>query len=141
MATEVSDSSVEKTVAPIVSTPEVTIGELTQPVEIEVPSGVLIKVPAEAPAQPLKERTEMVFAQVGRTLVDAADITLPSCPAEDVRPKEEKKTSEEESKEIEITFLDFLQDSVVPLLKYLDWKREKYDVSKELAFYVEMVKN
>ncbi|OAE32851.1 hypothetical protein AXG93_1409s1180 [Marchantia polymorpha subsp. ruderalis] len=76
---------------------------------------------------------EQVVAQVGVTVVDAADITLPSSPVEDVRTKEEKKTSEEESKGVEITFSDFLHDSVVPLLKYLDMKREKYVVSNECA--------
>lgn len=55
VAIEVSDSSVEKTVAPIVSTPEVAVGDSTQPVEMEGPSGVLIEVPADAPAEPLKE--------------------------------------------------------------------------------------
>ncbi|OAE23652.1 hypothetical protein AXG93_2079s1000 [Marchantia polymorpha subsp. ruderalis] len=32
-------------------------------------------------------------------------------------------------------------DSVVLLLKYLDGKREKYAVSKEVGFYVEMIRN
>ncbi|OAE31752.1 hypothetical protein AXG93_4874s1150 [Marchantia polymorpha subsp. ruderalis] len=117
MTTEVSDSSVEKTIAPIVSTPEVATGESTQPVEIKGPLGV------------------------GGTVVDAADITLPSSPAEDVKPEEEKKTLEEESKGVEITNSDFLQDSVVPLLKYLDRKKKKYAVSKEVGFYVEMMRN
>ncbi|OAE31203.1 hypothetical protein AXG93_4240s1020 [Marchantia polymorpha subsp. ruderalis] len=85
VVTEVSDSSVKKTVAPIVDTPEVAIGELTQPVVIERPSAVV--------------------AQVGGTVVDAANVTLPS------------------------SFVEY--DSVVPLLKYLDKKREKYGVSKE----------
>ncbi|OAE31108.1 hypothetical protein AXG93_1928s1010 [Marchantia polymorpha subsp. ruderalis] len=74
--------------------------------------------------------------RVGGTVVDAADIILPSSPVEDVRPEEEKKTSGEEVKTLEVTFPDFLQDSVVPLLKYLERKREKYDVSKEVGFYV-----
>ncbi|OAE24578.1 hypothetical protein AXG93_2415s1600 [Marchantia polymorpha subsp. ruderalis] len=41
------------------------------------------------------EILEQVVAQVGGTVVDTADITLPSSPTEDVRPEEEKKTSEE----------------------------------------------
>lgn len=65
------------------------------------------------------EILEQVVAQVEEMVVDAADITLPSSPTEDVRPEEEKKTSKEESKVVDITFPDFLQDSVVPLLKYL----------------------
>lgn len=48
VAAEVSDSSVEKKVAPIVSTSEVVVGESTQPIGREGSSGVLIKVPAEA---------------------------------------------------------------------------------------------
>ncbi|OAE31763.1 hypothetical protein AXG93_4874s1280 [Marchantia polymorpha subsp. ruderalis] len=169
---EVSDSSVEKTVAPIVSTSEVAVGESTQAVEMEGPSGVLIEVPADAPAEPLKEgmkivspnslsseRTwstgseeiphpkmseelvkeltlsdeilEQVVAQVEGTVEDAADIALPSSPVEDVRPEGETKTLKEEPKELVVSFPNFLQDSVVPLLKYLDMKREKYDVSKE----------
>lgn len=50
----------KNTVAPILGTPEVIVGESTQPVEIEGPSWVLIEVPAEASAEPLKEGTEMV---------------------------------------------------------------------------------
>ncbi|OAE23726.1 hypothetical protein AXG93_4776s1080 [Marchantia polymorpha subsp. ruderalis] len=68
---------------------------------------------------------EKVVAHVGETVVDAADITLQSFHLEDVRSEEEKKTSEEESKGGEITFLNFLQDIVVYLLKYLDRKRER----------------
>ncbi|OAE31206.1 hypothetical protein AXG93_4240s1050 [Marchantia polymorpha subsp. ruderalis] len=182
VTTKVSDSSVEKTVAPIVSSPKVTVGESTQPVEIEGPSGVLIKVLADASAKPLKEETKMVspnslssertrsaeseeipqlktseelvkeltlsdkiieqvVAQVAGTVVDAAEITLLSSPAEVVRPEEEKKISEEKSKGVEIIFPDFLHDTVVSLLKYLDRKREKYVVSKEVGFYVNMVRN
>ncbi|OAE22374.1 hypothetical protein AXG93_2318s1210 [Marchantia polymorpha subsp. ruderalis] len=172
----VLDSSVEKTVAPIVSIPEVAVCESIESVEIEVPSGVPTEVQADVPAEPLKERIEMVspnslssertrsvgsedteepqpktneelvkeltlsdeileqvFAHVEEMVIDAADIALPSSPVEDVRPEEEKKTSEEKSKGVEITFPDFLQDSVVPLMKYLDRKREKYAMSKERA--------
>ncbi|OAE30810.1 hypothetical protein AXG93_857s1120 [Marchantia polymorpha subsp. ruderalis] len=182
VVTEVLDSSVEKTVAPIVNTPEVAAGESTQPVVSEGPSAVLIEVPTDVTAEPLKEGTEMVspnslsskrtrfvgseevpqpkkseelmkkvtlsekileqvVAQVGGTVVFAADVTLPSSLVEDVRLEVETKTSEEELKGVEVTFPDFLQDSVVPLLKYLDRKREKYDVSKEVGFYVELLRN
>ncbi|OAE24794.1 hypothetical protein AXG93_3086s1010 [Marchantia polymorpha subsp. ruderalis] len=134
MVTEVSDSSVEKTVAPIVSTSEVAVGESTQPVEIKASLAVLIEVPADGTVERSKERTEMVVAQVGGTVVDVADVTLPSSPVEDVRPEEEFKTSGEEVKTLEVTFPDFLEDSVVPLLKYLDRKREKCVVSKEQTF-------
>ncbi|OAE21274.1 hypothetical protein AXG93_868s1110 [Marchantia polymorpha subsp. ruderalis] len=134
MAAEVSNSSVEKTVAPIVSTFEVVVGKLTQPVEMKGPSGVLIEVTADAPAEPLKEGIEIV----GGTVVEATDIALPSSPVEEVRSEEEMKTSEEEPKELVVCFPDFLQDSVVPLLKYLDGKKEKYVVSKEAGLYVQM---
>ncbi|OAE24398.1 hypothetical protein AXG93_4530s1000 [Marchantia polymorpha subsp. ruderalis] len=50
MAAKVSDSSVKKIVAPIVSIAEVVVGESIQPVEMEGPSGVLIEVLADAPA-------------------------------------------------------------------------------------------
>ncbi|OAE23169.1 hypothetical protein AXG93_1953s1290 [Marchantia polymorpha subsp. ruderalis] len=116
---------------------EAEVGESTQPVVIKEPSAILIEVLEDVTAEPLKEGMEMV----GGTVVDAADVTLPSSPEEDVKPEEEEKTSEEESKGVEVTFPDFLQDSVVPLLKYLDGKREKYVVSKEVGFYVELVRN
>ncbi|OAE32748.1 hypothetical protein AXG93_512s1010 [Marchantia polymorpha subsp. ruderalis] len=147
---------------------------------MEGPSEVLIEVPADASAEPLKEEMEIVrpnslssertrsagseetphpktseelvkeltlsdkvlaqvVAQVGGTVVDATNIALPSSPAEEVRSAEETKTLEEEPKELIVSFLDFLQDSVVPVLKYLDGKREKYDVSKEARFYVQML--
>ncbi|OAE33728.1 hypothetical protein AXG93_2884s1000 [Marchantia polymorpha subsp. ruderalis] len=179
---EVSDSSVEKTVAPIVNTSKVAASEVMRPVEIGVPSEVSIEVPADIPAEPLKEGTklvspislssertrfaqgegtpqmktnedlekeftlseeilEQVVARVGGTVVEAEGITLPTSPVEEVRPEEGEKTSGEDVKTLEITFPEFLQDSVVPLLKYLDGKRGKYAVSKELGFYVQMIKN
>lgn len=55
MIAEVSDSSVEKTVATIVNTSKVAASEVTRPVETGVPSGVSIEVPANIPAEPLKE--------------------------------------------------------------------------------------
>ncbi|OAE20490.1 hypothetical protein AXG93_4698s1420 [Marchantia polymorpha subsp. ruderalis] len=84
---------------------------------------------------------------VGGTVVDAADVTLPSSPVEDVRPEVEKKTSEEESKGVEVTFPDFLQDKLeetcgglrisnengqkmtVNLLARLEKSREAYDAA------------
>ncbi|OAE27649.1 hypothetical protein AXG93_3337s1120 [Marchantia polymorpha subsp. ruderalis] len=149
---------------------------------MEGSSDVLIKVPAEAPAEPLKEgmeifspnslsseRThtagseetphpkiseelvkeltlsdevlEQVVAQVGGTVVDAPDSVLPSSSAGKLRPPEETKTSEEEPKKLVVSFPEFLHDSVIPILKYLDGKRVKYVVSKEVGFYVEMMRN
>ncbi|OAE34454.1 hypothetical protein AXG93_2886s1170 [Marchantia polymorpha subsp. ruderalis] len=67
--------------------------------------------------------------------------TLPTSPVEEVRPEEGKKTSGEDVKTLEITFPEFLQDSVVPLLKYLDGKRGEYAVTKEPRFYVPMIRN
>ncbi|OAE21956.1 hypothetical protein AXG93_242s1400 [Marchantia polymorpha subsp. ruderalis] len=72
---------------------------------------------------------------------NALDSAQPSSSTEEVRPAEETKTSQEEPKELVVSFLDFLHDSVVPLLKYLDGKREKYAISKEVGFYVEMIRN
>lgn len=74
-------------------------------------------------------------------MVNAPDSALPSSPIEEVRRAEETKTSQEEPKELVVSFPDFLQDSVVPLLKYLDGKRENYDVFKEVGFYVKMIRN
>ncbi|OAE21954.1 hypothetical protein AXG93_242s1380 [Marchantia polymorpha subsp. ruderalis] len=169
---EVSDSNVENSVAPIVSTPKVAVGESTQPIWREGSSGVLIKVPTEALAEPSKEGMEIVspnslsseqtqtagsegipqpktseelikeltlsdkilehiVAQVGGKVVDAPNSALPSSPTGEVRTAEETRTSQEELKELVVFFPDFLQDSVVPLLKYLDGKREKYAMSKE----------
>ncbi|OAE26891.1 hypothetical protein AXG93_4762s1010 [Marchantia polymorpha subsp. ruderalis] len=90
---EVSDSSVEKTVAPIVHTSEFAASKVMRPVEIGVPSEVSIEVPADIPAEPLKEGTEVVVAQIGGTVVEAEGITLPTSPVEEVRPEEGKKAS------------------------------------------------
>lgn len=49
VAAEASDSSVEKTVAPIMYEPEVVVGEQRQPVEVERSSEVLIEVLADMP--------------------------------------------------------------------------------------------
>ncbi|OAE30475.1 hypothetical protein AXG93_942s1180 [Marchantia polymorpha subsp. ruderalis] len=83
---------------------------------------------------------EKLVAQIGGTVVEAEGITLPTSPVEEVRPEEGKKTSGEDVKTLEITFPEFLQDSVVPLLKYLDGKRGKYDVTEEPGFYVPMIR-
>lgn len=40
-----------------------------------------------------------------------------------------------------VAFPDFLQYSLVSLLKYLDGKRKKYTMSEEGGFYVEMLRN
>lgn len=57
---DVSDSSVEKTVAPIVITSEVATSEVMRSVELGVPSEVSIEDPADIPAKPLNEGTELV---------------------------------------------------------------------------------
>ncbi|OAE20127.1 hypothetical protein AXG93_3818s1250 [Marchantia polymorpha subsp. ruderalis] len=44
-------------------------------------------------------------------------------------------------KVVESLEIPSLQDSVVPILMYLDVKREKYTMSKEAGFYVETFKN
>ncbi|OAE28730.1 hypothetical protein AXG93_1617s1140 [Marchantia polymorpha subsp. ruderalis] len=66
---------------------------------------------------------EQIVAEVGGTVGKVTeDLELPLL-EEEVRSKVGTKTSAEEVKTLEITFTDFLQDSVVPLLKYLDTKR------------------
>ncbi|OAE34437.1 hypothetical protein AXG93_2886s1000 [Marchantia polymorpha subsp. ruderalis] len=221
VAAEESDSSVEKTVAPIMYEPEAAVGEQRQPVEVGRSSEVLIEVLADMPTEPLKEGVEIispnslssertrsarseetpqpkrdeelvkeltvstklcshvfltfevrlwelepppglqplkggkvwltltlseeileqVVTQVGGTVIESPDVTLPPTPVEDVRPEDEKKTLVEEVKALEVTFPDFLQYSVVSLLQYLDRKREKYAISKEVGFYVELIRN
>ncbi|OAE19010.1 hypothetical protein AXG93_2839s1050 [Marchantia polymorpha subsp. ruderalis] len=117
VAAEMSDSSVEKTVASLVSTPEVAVGESTHSVNVEGPSGVLIEVVADAPAEPLKEGTEMLVAQVARTVVEAAYITLPSSPVEDL---------EETCGGLRISN-ENVQKVTVDLLARLEKFREAYD--------------
>ncbi|OAE26119.1 hypothetical protein AXG93_2227s1020 [Marchantia polymorpha subsp. ruderalis] len=60
MTVEVSDRSVEKTVAPIVNTSEVAISEVMRSVELWVPSEMSIEDPADKPAEPLNEGTKLV---------------------------------------------------------------------------------
>ncbi|OAE29645.1 hypothetical protein AXG93_1762s1260 [Marchantia polymorpha subsp. ruderalis] len=136
VAAKVSDSSVEKTVAPIVSTPEVAVGESTQPVVMEESSGVLIKVPAEAPAEPLKEVMEIVSPN---SL--SSERTRTPRSEETPYPKISKELVKELALSDEVLEQVVAQDSVVTLLKYLDRKREKYAVSKEVRLYVERVRN
>ncbi|OAE21290.1 hypothetical protein AXG93_868s1280 [Marchantia polymorpha subsp. ruderalis] len=57
---EVSDSSVEKTVAPIENTSEVATNEVMRYVKLGVPSEVSIEVLADIPAESLKEEMELV---------------------------------------------------------------------------------
>lgn len=87
-----------------------------------------------------EEILKLVVAQVGGTVVESLEIPSPSPPEEEVRPKVENKALAEEPKELVVSFPDFLQDSVVSFLKYLDVKREN-DVSKEARFYVQLVRN
>lgn len=74
-------------------------------------------------------------------MVNNPKISLPPPPEEAVKSEVKKKAAEEESKELVVSFPNFLQDSVVPLLKYLDGKREKYVVLTKSGFYVQLVKN
>ncbi|OAE29953.1 hypothetical protein AXG93_669s1010 [Marchantia polymorpha subsp. ruderalis] len=107
------------------------------------PSGVQNEAPMKEEVEPSEERTateslslpplerEEVVVQVGGKMVDFPEI--PSSPPQEkaVRLEVGEKDAEEESKELVVSFPDFLQDSVVPLLKYLDGKREKYDIPKK----------
>ncbi|OAE19818.1 hypothetical protein AXG93_4639s1020 [Marchantia polymorpha subsp. ruderalis] len=84
---------------------------------------------------------EQIVAQVGGTVEDITEILEPPSPEEEVRSEVATKTPEEGPKALEIAFPDFLQDSVVPLLKYLNTKRGKYIVRKESGSYVELIRN
>ncbi|OAE19998.1 hypothetical protein AXG93_3213s1000 [Marchantia polymorpha subsp. ruderalis] len=84
---------------------------------------------------------EQIVAEVGGIVRNLAKEPRPPPPEEEVRSEIRTKTSSEEVKPLEITFLEFLHDSVVPLLKYLDTKREKYIVRKESGSYVELIRN
>lgn len=88
-----------------------------------------------------KEILEQIVTRVDETVVDAPEFPSPPPPEGEVRPEAEKKVMEEEPRESIVSFLDFLQYSVTPLLKYLDKKREKFVVEKEPGFYVELVRN
>ncbi|OAE21656.1 hypothetical protein AXG93_3121s1050 [Marchantia polymorpha subsp. ruderalis] len=107
-------------------------------------SDVLVSKTSKEHAKELtlsEEILEHVVEHIGGTMVESSDIPLPQVSSGVVRLKVEKRSSAKEAKELMITFLDFLQDNVVPLLKYLDGKREKYSISTEAGFYVEMLIN
>lgn len=57
-----------------------------------------------------------------------------------VDPEVGKRSSAKEPKKVVSTFPDFLRNSVVPLLKYLDAKREKYGVLEEAKYYVHLLR-
>lgn len=78
---------------------------------------------SEAAASTTDEDSQV--AQVGGTVIEFPEIPLPPPPEKEVRSEVEKKILEEKLKELVVYFPDFLQDSVVPVLKYLDRKREK----------------
>ncbi|OAE33751.1 hypothetical protein AXG93_2492s1000 [Marchantia polymorpha subsp. ruderalis] len=106
--TEASDSSVEKTVASIIASPEVVSSKSTQPVVNEGPSAVLVEVPTNVIVEPSKGGTEMIVAEVGGTLENQVEEPGPPSPEEEVRLEVRMKTSGEEVKTLEITFPDFL---------------------------------
>lgn len=163
-----SGSNVEKTDATTLATAEDKNNEPTlqvleggtSTVPVEVPTEVAVDIleqtqsvgseyipqlkRSEELAQELtlsEEILEQIVAQVGGTVEDITDIPAPPPPKEEVRSKVEEKTSEEGPKELEVAFPDFLHDSVVPLLKYLDKKRGKYIVRRESGSYVELVRS
>ncbi|OAE30808.1 hypothetical protein AXG93_857s1100 [Marchantia polymorpha subsp. ruderalis] len=80
-----------------------------------------------------EEILEQVVAQVEGTVVESLEIASPPPPEEAVRSEIEEK---KELKELVVSFPDFLHDSNISLLKYLDGKREKNVVLKEARFYV-----
>ncbi|OAE22964.1 hypothetical protein AXG93_1384s1000 [Marchantia polymorpha subsp. ruderalis] len=74
-------------------------------------------------------------------VVESHEISLPQMSAGMVRLKGERRSSEEEMKQLVVAFSDFMQDSIVPLLKYLDGKQKKYAILKESGFYVELIRS
>ncbi|OAE21535.1 hypothetical protein AXG93_2085s1000 [Marchantia polymorpha subsp. ruderalis] len=84
----------------------------------------------------LEQVVEKIGVRVGEPLeIPSAQVSLGTAD-----PEVKKKSLAEEPKEIS-TFPYFLQNTVVPLLKYLDGKREKYAASEEAGFYVELLRN
>lgn len=88
-----------------------------------------------------EEIQEHKVEQIGGTVVESLEISLPQVSLGMMKPKAKKRSSEAEPKELAVAFPNFLHESVVSLLKYLDGKREKYAVSAEARFYVEMLRN
>lgn len=84
---------------------------------------------------------QRIVAEVGGTVWDITKIIELSPLEEEVRFEVASKTLEEGSKALEVVFADFLQDSVVHLLKYLDTKRKKYIVRRKSGSYVELIRN
>lgn len=82
-----------------------------------------------------------MVAQIDGTVVKSSKIPSPQATEGVVGPEVEMRSLEEEPQELVVAFLDFLQNSNVPLLKYLDRKRGKYAISKEAGFYVELIRN
>ncbi|OAE34994.1 hypothetical protein AXG93_1864s1210 [Marchantia polymorpha subsp. ruderalis] len=78
---------------------------------------------------------------IGGTVVESPEISSPQALEGVMRPEDEKKSLKEDPKELVVAILDFLEYNVVPLLKYLDEKREKYVILKEAEFYVELIRN
>ncbi|OAE21736.1 hypothetical protein AXG93_1618s1000 [Marchantia polymorpha subsp. ruderalis] len=99
---EVSDSSVEKTMAPIVNTSKVAVGEVTRPVEIGGPSRVSIEVPADIPAEPLKEGTKLI-----------SPISLSSEQTRSARGEETPQLKMNEDMEKKSTFSEEILEQVV----------------------------
>ncbi|OAE32314.1 hypothetical protein AXG93_3103s1010 [Marchantia polymorpha subsp. ruderalis] len=87
-----------------------------------------------------EEILKQVVAQVGGTMVEVPEIASPPSLEEAVRPVVDEIATEEDPTELVVSFSYFLQDSVVPLLKYLDGKRGKYAILKETGFYVKMIR-
>ncbi|OAE31208.1 hypothetical protein AXG93_4240s1070 [Marchantia polymorpha subsp. ruderalis] len=78
-----------------------------------------------------EEILQQVEAQIGGTVKESPEISSPHATKEVIRSEAEIKSSEERPRKLVVAFPDFLQDSVVSLLKYLDGKRKKYAISKE----------
>ncbi|OAE31766.1 hypothetical protein AXG93_4874s1310 [Marchantia polymorpha subsp. ruderalis] len=104
---------------------------------LRVPAQIITREPVQVDVLPTRERPERQLAKRQKTrFVGSEDLPQP-------------KTSEELVKELTMSEAILGQivaqvgrkDSVVPLLKYLDTKREKYTVRMQLESYVELIKN
>lgn len=88
-----------------------------------------------------EEILEHVVEQIDGTVVESPEIPSPHVSFGVVKPETNKRSSAEELKELVYTFPDFLQDDVIPSLKYLDGKRGKYAMLKNARFYVDMIRS
>ncbi|OAE18860.1 hypothetical protein AXG93_4606s1020 [Marchantia polymorpha subsp. ruderalis] len=88
-----------------------------------------------------EEILEQIVEQTEGTVVESSKILSAHVSLGTEKSEDKKRSSTEEPKEVLVAFVNFFRESVVPLLKYLDGKQEKYTVLEEAGFYVEMLRN